>query len=71
MKKTDKSQPRSSRAKEDRIRKAGLFGRIKCDNREFLDLIKRQPAYLNIVLHEDGNYYLYTISRNITSYKKE
>ncbi|MBQ7388098.1 MAG: hypothetical protein IJW01_01800 [Paludibacteraceae bacterium] len=25
-------------------------------------------AFLNIILHEDGNYYLYTISKNITSY---
>ena len=36
-----------------------------------ITLSNGQPAYLNIVLHEDGNYYLYTISRNITSYKKE
>ena len=28
MKKTDKPQPKSSRSKEERIRKAGLFGRI-------------------------------------------
>ncbi|MBO7202071.1 MAG: hypothetical protein J6V30_00840 [Paludibacteraceae bacterium] len=25
-------------------------------------------TFLNIILHEDGNYYLYTISKNITSY---
>ncbi len=29
MKRTDKPQPRSSQAKEDRIRKVGLFWRIK------------------------------------------
>lgn len=36
-----------------------------------ITLSNGQPAYLNIVLHEDGKYYLYTISKNITSYKKE
>lgn len=36
-----------------------------------ITLSNGQPAYLNIVLHEDGKYYLYTISKNITSYQKE
>ena len=27
-----------------------------------------QTAYLNIVLHDDGNYYLYTISKEIHEY---
>ena len=25
-------------------------------------------VYLNFVLHDDGNFYLYTISKNITTY---
>ena len=28
-----------------------------------------KEAYLNIVLHDDGNYYLYTISKNMTNYQ--
>ena len=26
-------------------------------------------SFLNIILHENGNYYLYTISKNITVYE--
>lgn len=33
-----------------------------------IELANREKAYLNIVKHDDGNFYLYTISRNITSY---
>ena len=33
-----------------------------------IKLANGQSAYLNIVLHKDGLYYLYTISKNITDY---
>lgn len=33
-----------------------------------IELANREKAYLNIVKHDDGNFYLYTISKKITAY---
>ncbi len=36
-----------------------------------IELANGEKVYLNIVKHDDGNFYLYTISKNITSYQNE
>lgn len=62
-----------SSAEVDLTHNKGKVLRLKKKFKQYyyseITLSNNTKAFLNIILHEDGHYYLYTISKNIATYE--